>query len=580
MSNENLNNSNKEKNELIKNNPFLKIYHNQLTNSIEKKDIKESKISKSFNQSKNIKEISNQKKKLPFSKILNLDKDDKKQLNNIIILIYNELISIINDIDNVSDDYTPNINLINNKEISLESILNILRNTFIKIIDEKLKLFKENIKQYKSRILLLEQSNRFYIQQIFLKQTKIDILENEIESYMDIEAEFEEMKEKLKYENGKFLHNEKKENEILILRAENSNLKKIIDKNEKTIEEKELLIESFKKKSASIVISNKNTMKNSFDMNEQPSTSPSPLIFIKQNHKHNQIKQRQNLSNNNSNITSFKKINSPTNKYNYKTNNNFNSSKNIQIKKISCGDTSNYLKNKKNSSINSKINTKEILSKKIKNKVLNMKKIRRINDSCLDNYNKSSVHITNSIMSNNSNSSSKRIRKNINSYIKKNKNELSDRINYLHKKLSSRLINSNFHNNDSRYINNLIKNSNNNKIIVNSILNNNNDRNSINKINNKSFLMKTSDKKFYLINKKNNKAKTKLKQHNDKFILERNNYSLLKNPNTFNTNDFDNSIRMKNNIIINNIIQNSPDVPSTISGSREKNISKDKINIA
>ena len=40
---------------------------------------------------------------------------------------------------------------------------------------------------------------------------------------MEMEEEFDEMKEKLKYENGKFLHNEKKENEILILRAENSN---------------------------------------------------------------------------------------------------------------------------------------------------------------------------------------------------------------------------------------------------------------------------------------------------------------------------------------------------------------------
>jgi hypothetical protein len=40
-----------------------------------------------------------------------------------------------------------------------------------------------------------------------LKQTKIDILENEIDSYMEMEEEFDEMKEKLKYENGKFLHN-------------------------------------------------------------------------------------------------------------------------------------------------------------------------------------------------------------------------------------------------------------------------------------------------------------------------------------------------------------------------------------
>lgn len=80
-----------------------------------------------------------------------------------------------------------------------------------------------------------------------MKQTKIDILENEIDSYMEMEEEFDEMKEKLKYENGKFLHNEKKENEILILRAENSNLKKIVDKYEKTIEEKEQIIESIKR---------------------------------------------------------------------------------------------------------------------------------------------------------------------------------------------------------------------------------------------------------------------------------------------------------------------------------------------
>lgn len=75
------------------------------------------------------------------------------------------------------------------------------------------------------------------------------------------------------------------------------------------------------------------------------------------------------------------------------------------------GNNTNYTTNKKYN-IGNRASTKELISKKIKNKVLNMKKIRRINDSCLDNYNKSSAHITNSIMSNNSNNSgSKRLKK-------------------------------------------------------------------------------------------------------------------------------------------------------------------------
>ena len=43
------------------------------------------------------------------------------------------------------------------------------------------------------------------------------------------------MKTKYKYEDGKFLENDRKDNEILILRAENSNLKAQIEKNEDEI---------------------------------------------------------------------------------------------------------------------------------------------------------------------------------------------------------------------------------------------------------------------------------------------------------------------------------------------------------
>ena len=59
-------------------------------------------------------------------------------------------------------------------------------------------------------------------------------MEKKINELMDIEDEFEEMKAKLKYENGKFLTNDRKDNEIVIIRGENTNLKNAI----KSLEDK------------------------------------------------------------------------------------------------------------------------------------------------------------------------------------------------------------------------------------------------------------------------------------------------------------------------------------------------------
>ena len=571
MSEKSLDTSNDNKNKISKNIQSSKIYYNQIINKFDLNNII-SNSSISINDSKlnyNDKEENNLHNISFLNKSFEIQYKAYTDNYNIISKIYQELLSLITESNKYSlfndeNEKNKNIKILNDKNSSKESIINIFKKTFIKIIDSKTKELKESIKQYKSYILLLEQTNRFFIQQNFLKQTKIDILENEIDSYMEMEEEFDEMKEKFKYENGKFLHNEKKENEILILRAENSNLKKIIDKNEKTIEEKELIIESIKNKSLSMINTNKNTMKNSFDENENSS-----LII---NHK-NRLVPKQKLSHNNSNINNLQKINSPINNEisnnldNFKTNinNNYNSNKSFHIKKISYGEN-----------LGSKLNTKDLINKKLKNKVLNMKKIRRINNSGLDMYNKSSVHITNSIMSSNSNNSnSKRIKKKINSFYKNSKNNINSGISKIHKKLSSGLTNSNI-NNDSRMTSNILKN-NNNKIIVNSILDNN-DTNKIKKINNnKSFLLKTSDKKFY-ISKKKKKSKAILKTKKDELILERNSYSLIKSPTTFNSNNIENSIGMKNNIIINNIIQNSSVVPASV--QREQSKSKEKINVS
>ncbi len=485
---------------------------------------------------------------------------DLKNIEAFILLLYNELMKETNINISLEEEFNKIKNILNNnKKNSFELLIELFKNNLKKIIAEKTEELLESINQFKSIILLLEERNKYYIQQNFLKQTKIDILENEIDTYMEMEEEFDEMKEKLKYENGKFLHNEKKENEILILRAENSNLKKIIDKNEKTIEEKDHLIESIKKKSASMINTNTNTIKNSFELNEQEhNQQPSSLIFIQ-----NSQKSKYNNNNNNSNITNFKsyniiqKMKSPNNNSNYKTNNNSQSTKKIKFEN---NKSNNHSKNKSNI-LGARASTKELINKKIKNKVLNMKKIRRINDNCLDNYNKSSAHITNSLMSNNSNnSSSKRLKKNINSFFKNNKNNMFSGISRIHKKMSSGLTNNN-------NLNSIIKN-NNNKIIVNSILENNN--NSSN--NNNSFFYKTTRKKFG-VTKKN--SKTNIKHQKEDYLLIRNNNSLIKSPTTFN-NDIENCVGMNNNIIINNIIQNSSSVPISAATSK----SKEKINIS
>ena len=494
-------------------------------------------------------------------------------IDSFILLLYKELFSS-NKLFN-SDNYYKNYqkklaNLLNNERNNpniFGDILKIFNESIKRIVDIKLKEINISLNQYKSKLLFLEQSNRYLVKQSFLKQTKIDILENEIDSYIEMEEEFDEMKEKLKYENGKFLHNEKKENEILILRAENSNLKKIIDKNERTIEEKELIIESIKKKSSSMLNTNNNTIKNSFELNDTDNPT-STLMFQQQS-------QNPIFSQNNSNIASYKSYNniqkfkSPRNDLNYKTNNNSQRSNN---KKLSYVENNAYQNSKKNI-IGNRVATKELISKRIKNKVLNMKKIRRINnDSCLEHYNKSSAHITNSIISNNSNSSSKRIKKNLNSYFKNIKNNIFNGSGRMHKKLNSGLTNGN--------LSNLIKN-NNNKIIVNSILENNMSNNPNNLYNNNSFLFKTTRKKFGAT-KKN--LKTNIKHTKDEYVMIRNNNSLMKSPNTFNNNDFENSLAMKNNnIIINNIIQNSSSIPvsgATSKSKEKRNISESELNKA
>ena len=86
---------------------------------------------------------------------------------------------------------------------------------------------EEKIK-YENIIRKLEEKERILYKTNFHHALQKEAMENKIAELMEKEDQFEEMKEKLKYEDGRFLNNDRKDNEILIIRSENSNLKNTI----------------------------------------------------------------------------------------------------------------------------------------------------------------------------------------------------------------------------------------------------------------------------------------------------------------------------------------------------------------
>ena len=91
------------------------------------------------------------------------------------------------------------------------------------------------IQKYENIIKKLEEKERFLSKIRFQNQLQKEAMENKISDYMEMEDEFEEMKTKLKYEDGRFLNNDRKDNEIIIIRSENSKLKNTVDELENEI---------------------------------------------------------------------------------------------------------------------------------------------------------------------------------------------------------------------------------------------------------------------------------------------------------------------------------------------------------
>ena len=198
------------------------------------------------------------------------------------------------------------------------TILNYIRELFYMLINLKLPVEKENreldsslnkkrnksndLSQLESHIRKLEYDVRLFLQKEFQNKIQRDTLEMKNNAYMEMEIEFEELKQKVKYEGGKFLNNERKDNEIMILRQENSILKKEIKKykenndlyeskikiEKEKISELEKQISSLNKKVAKIEkdnIKQPNNNNSSINININNNGNSSSKWIIKQEHQ-------------------------------------------------------------------------------------------------------------------------------------------------------------------------------------------------------------------------------------------------------------------------------------------------------
>lgn len=175
-------------------------------------------------------------------------KDDSKQKEELFLIYYKLQAEIKNQkIEKILPDKDDFL------EILKSTKLNIIINYLKEVVDIYIKLhkkpspsndstFSHNLHHPTSSNLVIESllhkaehTIRCLHAKIFNYRLQMEVLDTKILNYKEMEAEYRAMKELYKYENGKFLSNDRKDNEIVILRKENSNLKKKIDGLEQEI---------------------------------------------------------------------------------------------------------------------------------------------------------------------------------------------------------------------------------------------------------------------------------------------------------------------------------------------------------
>jgi len=151
------------------------------------------------------------------------DLDESINKENIKDSLYNLYLLIKREI--------PDRNEINISKAKIKDLISVLKSS-IQILLIIINNNTHNQLQLENHIIKLESDIRYYIQREFQSKIRKDALEMKLRAYMGLEEEYESLKEKVRYEGGKFLNNDRKDNEILILRQENSLLKNDIGKLE------------------------------------------------------------------------------------------------------------------------------------------------------------------------------------------------------------------------------------------------------------------------------------------------------------------------------------------------------------
>ena len=147
--------------------------------------------------------------------------------------IYNNSLEEINNKLNILQEFYEN----NLKDSYTESNFNKVNSYFkqIHILINSLTKEKDSIfLQYESILRKNEQKIRLLYNDIFYLKIRNNFLENNIENFIKKEEEYKIIKEKtgLIIDNGNIIYNNRKDNEIFILRQENSTLKTVVNKNE------------------------------------------------------------------------------------------------------------------------------------------------------------------------------------------------------------------------------------------------------------------------------------------------------------------------------------------------------------
>ena len=210
--------------------------------------------------------------------------------------------------------HSSNNNFPNNK---IELIDNIIKNINLSLLN----FLKIHSNLYEQLLQKTEMQLRFHIKNEYMLKLQKDALENKIKSLLIRDEEYEKLKQltNVIVENGHFILNDRKENEIIILKAENSNLKKAINNYEKVIEKKnrrekdltneiKIIIETYDKKL--------NELKKNLTPTKKTKHSNSSINI-------NDISSNIKLNQNNSSYK-IKQLNNSINSLNHSKSNNIN----------------------------------------------------------------------------------------------------------------------------------------------------------------------------------------------------------------------------------------------------------------